>query len=60
MVLLFTYMILLFIGMILLFTGMILLFTGMILLDLQKAFDTVDHKVLCDQLVVIGVGFIHI
>ena len=26
------------------------LYTGMIMLDLQKAFDTVDHNTLCDKL----------
>ena len=31
------------------------LFTGMIMLDQQKAFDTVDHDILCDKLKVIGV-----
>ncbi len=29
-------------------------FTGMVLLDLQKAFDTVDHDILCSKLTSIG------
>ena len=31
------------------------LFTGMIMLDLQKAFDTVDHEMLCSELDIMGI-----
>ena len=32
------------------------LYTGMIMLDLQKAFDKVDHLILCEKLRAMGVG----
>ena len=31
------------------------LYTGMVLLDIQKAFDTVDHEILCNKLKAMGV-----
>ncbi len=31
-------------------------YTGMVLLDLQKAFDTVDHNILCSKLEAMGIG----
>ena len=34
------------------------LYTGMIMLDLQKAFDTVDHVILCEKLQTMGVSSI--
>ena len=30
-------------------------YTGMVLLDLQKAFDTVDHEILCSKLQAMGI-----
>ena len=32
------------------------LFTGMVMLDLQKAFDTVDHNILCGKLDKMGIA----
>lgn len=32
------------------------LFTGMVMIDLQKAFDTVDHHILCEKLKAMGIN----
>ena len=32
------------------------LFTGMVMIDLQKAFDTVDHQIVCNKLQAMGVS----